>query len=145
MTTRLETLSAEECRELLERGVVGRVAITAQGIPEVLPVNYTLIDGNIVFRAGRGTVLHGSTSDAPIAFEVDQSDPATLSGWSVLVVGFSKEVTDRREVDRALAILPDGWVPHEHEHVIRLQPIRVSGRRILRSDARDGQASRRTS
>ncbi len=132
MVSRLEVLSDEECRRLLEGGVIGRVGVTVSAIPEVLPVNYKLLDGDIVFRTGRGTKLHAATSDAPIAFEIDESDPVTLSGWSVLVVGLTEEVTDPEEIARALAILPDGWVPHEHEHVIRLTPARVSGRRIIR-------------
>jgi len=101
-------------------------------IPEVLPVNYTLLEGDIVFRTGLGTKLCAATRDAPIAFEVDESDPATLSGWSVLAVGITEEVTDPEEIAQVLAILPDGWVPYEHVQVIRLAPIRVSGRRILR-------------
>ena len=132
MSTRLEVLSTEECRRNLQRGVVGRVAITVQGVPEILPVNYTMIGDNIVFRSGQGTKLHAATRDSPIAFEVDESDPVTLTGWSVLVVGFSKEVTDPDEIDRALAVLPDGWVPGEHEHIVRLEPLRITGRRILR-------------
>ena len=132
VSTRLEVLSDEECHRLLEHAVVGRVGVTVSAIPEILPVNYTLIDGDIVFRTGRGTKLHAATSDAPIAFEVDEADPVTLTGWSVLVVGLTEELTDPEEIARAFAILPNGWVPQEHEHVIRLTPARVSGRRILR-------------
>lgn len=131
-STRLEVLSDEECQRLLEGGVVGRVGVTVSAIPEILPVNYKLLDGDIVFRTGRGTKLHSATSGAPIAFEVDEADPVTLSGWSVLIVGFTEEVTDPEDIAHALAILPDGWVPHEHENVIRLTPSRISGRRILR-------------
>src|SRR3974377_1661696 len=91
-STRLEVLSNEECQRLLEGGVMGRVGVTVSAIPEILPVNYTLLDGDIVFRTGRGTKLHSATSDAPIAFEVDEADPVTLSGWSVLVVGPPHEI-----------------------------------------------------
>ena len=133
MSTRLEILSEEECRRLLEMGEVGRVGITVQGVPEILPVNYRMIDENVVFRSGIGTKLHAATLDAPIAFEVDEFDTVTLSGWSVLVVGFSKEVTDPRAIEDALATLPDGWAPGENATVIRLEAVRISGRRILRS------------
>lgn len=133
MSTRLEVLTTEECHQLLKSGLIGRVGVTVGGIAEILPVNYTMVeDDTIVFRTGLGTKLYAATSDAPIAFEVDYSDQETLSGWSVLVVGMSKEVTDPNEILEALAILPDGWVPNERQHVIRLVPSRVSGRRIIR-------------
>lgn len=133
MSTRLEVLTTEECHQLLKSGLIGRVGVTVGGIAEILPVNYTMVeDDTIVFRTGLGTKLYAATSDAPIAFEVDYSDQETLSGWSVLVVGMSKEVTHPNEILEALAILPDGWVPNERQHVIRLVPSRVSGRRIIR-------------
>src|SRR3974390_2270271 len=133
-STRLEVLSNEECQRLLEGAVVGRVGVTVSAIPEILPVNYVMVDGDVVFRTGAGTKLYGATRNAPIAFEVDESDPVSLSGWSVLVVGFSEEVTDPEDAARALAILPDGWVLGEHEHVVRLSPNRISGRRIHRHE-----------
>lgn len=133
MNTRLEILTAKECVQLLKGRAIGRVGITVGGLPEILPVNYaTLEDDTIVFRTGVGTKLHAATSDTPIAFEVDDSDLDALSGWSVLVLGISTEVSDPDEIVRALSMLPDGWVPHEHHHVIRLVPSRISGRRIIR-------------
>lgn len=139
MSTQLEILSSEECLQLLKGGVVGRVGVTVGGIPEILPVNYaTLDDDTIVFRTGVGTKLHAATSDVPIAFEVDYCDSDTLSGWSVLVVGISTEVMDPDEILKALAVLPDGWVPHERHHVIRLVPSRISGRRITRGECGTG-------
>lgn len=132
MSTHLEMLGTEECLRLLEAGAVGRVGVTVSGVPEVLPVNYRVIDGNVVFRTGSGTKLHAATRHAPIAFEVDESDPETLAGWSVLVVGFSEEVTDPGEVAQALGMLPNGWVAGDREHVVRLTPSRISGRRLRR-------------
>ncbi len=134
VSTHVEVLSAEECYRLLARGGVGRVGVTVSAIPEILPVNFKVLEGDIVFRTGRGTKLWAATNDAPIAFEVDESDPVTLDGWSVLVVGVSEEVTDPEVVARALSVIPDGWVPHERNHVIRLTPQRISGRRILRDE-----------
>ena len=53
MTGHLEVLSDEECRALLSSGRVGRVAVTADALPVIAPVNY-VVDGNtIVFRTKR--------------------------------------------------------------------------------------------
>jgi hypothetical protein len=65
-----------------------------------------------------------------LAFELDQSD--SFSGWSVLVVGRSAEVTDPSKIAAAMAVIPDGWVSGEHEHIIQIKPSRVTGRRITR-------------
>jgi nitroimidazol reductase NimA-like FMN-containing flavoprotein (pyridoxamine 5'-phosphate oxidase superfamily) len=37
---KIESLSADECRELLETRGVGRLAVVVGGYPEVFPVNY---------------------------------------------------------------------------------------------------------
>jgi nitroimidazol reductase NimA-like FMN-containing flavoprotein (pyridoxamine 5'-phosphate oxidase superfamily) len=132
VVTRLEALSTEECYRLLRSGVVGRVGVTVGAIPEILPINYTVLGEEIVFRTGAGTKLHAAACDAPIAFEVDDYDSKTGVGWSVLAVGVSKEVTDEGEVAQALSKLPNGWVPHDRDHVVRLDPSRLSGRRIIR-------------
>jgi nitroimidazol reductase NimA-like FMN-containing flavoprotein (pyridoxamine 5'-phosphate oxidase superfamily) len=132
--TTLEVLTEEECYALLRENVatVGRVGVSVGAVPEILPVNFAMIDGTIIFRTGQGSKLHAATRDAVLAFEVDDSDAS--SGWSVLVVGRSAEVTDDLEVASTLAVIPDGWVPGEHEHVVRITPSRVTGRRIHRRE-----------
>ena len=130
--TTLDVLTEEECRRLLHEHAttVGRVAVSVAATPEILPVNFALVDGAIVFRTGVGTKLHAATRNAVLAFEIDGSDGS--SGWSVLVVGQSSEVTERGEIATALGAIPNGWVPGEHEHVIKITASRVSGRRIHR-------------
>ena len=111
---------------------IGRVGISVSAIPEVLPVNYRLQEGNIVFRTGAGTTLHAATAGTAIAFEVDESGSRHAQWLERPRGGPSEEVTDPQEDKQAFAVLPNGWVPREHEHVIRLVPSRVSGRRIIR-------------
>ena len=130
--TTLEVLTRQECYRLLHEsaGEIGRVAMTFGALPAILPVNYAMLDDTIVFRTGQGTKLHAAIRNAVVAFEVDASDAS--SGWSVLIVGHAAEVTEPPEVASALAVIPDGWVPGEHEHVVRITFSRVSGRRIQR-------------
>ncbi|MFD7475276.1 pyridoxamine 5'-phosphate oxidase family protein [Streptomyces sp. NPDC059837] len=56
------------------------------GHPAVVPVNYDVIDGAIVFRTAPGSVT-ASVVDEEVAFEVDRVDEARSMGWSVLAVG----------------------------------------------------------
>ena len=89
----LELLDEEQCRGLLESTQVGRVGVTIAGLPVILPVNYALVDGDVVFRAGEGTKLHAASGRAVIAFEVDAYDAARAHR---LVGARGRSVGDRR-------------------------------------------------
>jgi uncharacterized protein len=127
---RLEVVSKEGCLALLRQATMGRVAVTVGAIPEIFPVNFCLIDDAIVFRTGPGTKLYAASRRAIVAFEVDEFDVDDRHGWSVLVVGPSEEVTQPDEITKARRQLADGWVPGDRDHVLRIAPHRVSGRRI---------------
>jgi transcriptional regulator with XRE-family HTH domain len=51
----LTELSADECRALLGTHGVGRIAVTTESGPGIVPVNYSVTDGAIVFRTASGT------------------------------------------------------------------------------------------
>ena len=68
------------------------------GLPVILPVNYTYVDGDIVFRTGEGTKLHAASNGAVIAFEIDEYDARAHEGWSVLAVGRAEHVTEPLEL-----------------------------------------------
>ena len=127
---RISVLTPDECTFLLGQARVGRVGVTVASLPEIFPVNFCVIDGDIVFRTSEGTKLHGATREAIVAFEVDEFDEENESGWSVLVVGPSSEERDPNLILDARRQLPDHWVPGERDHVIRIAPQKVSGRRI---------------
>jgi len=131
ISRKLETLSPDGCLSLLSEAGVGRVGVSVGAIPEIFPVVYCLVDGTIMFRTGEGTKLHAATRHTVLAFEVDQFDDEVLHGWSVLVVGRSDEVTDRKRINVARLLLPDSWVPADRYHVVSIAPDRVTGRRIV--------------
>lgn len=127
---RLRVLDEAECRELLGHAAVGRVAVSVGAVPAVFPVNYALMDGNVVFRTGAGTKLDAAVHNAVVAFEVDHVDPVYHEGWSVLVVGLADEITDPDERRVALALPLEPWAEGERDHVVRVRAELVSGRRI---------------
>ena len=45
----LELLDDAQCRQLLHQGVVGRVGMSRQALPVIVPVNYSMIDEQITF------------------------------------------------------------------------------------------------
>jgi len=127
---RLSVLDTVECLLLLSQAQFGRVAVTVVARPEIFPVYFCLMDGDIVFRTGAGTKLYAVATGAVVAFEADEFDPRALSGWSVMVTGPCSGERNPAKVAEARRRLPDGWVPGGHDHIVRITPHKISGRRI---------------
>jgi hypothetical protein len=98
MTGHLEVISDEDCRVLLEGGRVGRVAITADALPVIAPVNYVVEGNTIIFRTRRDGMLARACNDAVIAFEIDDLATDGNGGWSVNVVGIASLVSDSEHI-----------------------------------------------
>ncbi|WP_329140816.1 helix-turn-helix domain-containing protein [Streptomyces sp. NBC_00670] len=123
-------LSVRECRALLASHGVGRLAVNTASGPVVVPVNYSVVDGSIVFRTAPGTTPALAVGSR-VAFEVDRVDEALSEGWSVLVRGHARAVTDpgsvRRLTERAHS---EPWAGGVRELWIRVDPTETTGRRI---------------
>ena len=131
----LEELPRNECLRLLASVRVGRIVYTTRALPAVAVVNYAVNDGSVVFRSDGGGKLETATRHAVVAFEADEMDPATGSGWSVTVVGPAEEVTDDGEITLLRMLRLEPWAPGEQEHFFRIQPEIVTGRRVLPAPA----------
>ena len=94
----LEVLDREECLRLLATATLGRLGLTSGALPTVLPVNFRLDSERVLVRTGRGSKLDAATQNTVVAFEVDDFDPLFQSGWSVVIVGMAREVTDPAEL-----------------------------------------------
>jgi nitroimidazol reductase NimA-like FMN-containing flavoprotein (pyridoxamine 5'-phosphate oxidase superfamily) len=126
----LYVLTRDECMRLMRDATLGRVGITVDALPVILPVNFRLLGERIVFRTSPGTKLDAATRNAIVAFEVDEIEPASHSGWSVVVVGTAREVSDPDDVEElALANIPR-WAPATSERVVEVSTELVTGRRI---------------
>ena len=84
-------LGREECLRLLATASLGRVVYTRAALPAVEPVAFRVRGHDIVFRTRSGAVLAG-VPGAVVAFQADDVDPATWTGWSVVAVGEAREV-----------------------------------------------------
>ncbi|GGJ06619.1 helix-turn-helix domain-containing protein [Streptomyces brasiliensis] len=129
-TPEFTELDPDECRSLLSAHGVGRLAVPMDSGPVIVPVNYDVVDDAIVFRTAEGTTPALADS-RPVAFEVDRIDDAFSQGWSVLVRGRARTVTDPDEESRLTAraySLP--WAGGERDVWVRVEPETVTGRRI---------------
>jgi hypothetical protein len=78
-----------------------------------------------------GTKLDAATHNAVVAFEVDEIDPLAHTGWSVVVRGVARELTDPEEPADAGCPPIARWAPGGDHRVVAIQPEIVSGRRIV--------------
>ena len=89
---RWQELTKSECFELLSGERLGRVAVVDDQGPIVFPVNFVLDRHMVVFRTDEGTKLDAATRGSRVAFEVDGTDEAARTGWSLVVRGEATEV-----------------------------------------------------
>ncbi|HVM65213.1 MAG TPA: pyridoxamine 5'-phosphate oxidase family protein [Acidimicrobiales bacterium] len=125
-------LDRAECERLLASRQVGRLAVVIDGAPQIVPVNYATPGGAvIVFRTAAGTVITEASLRA-VAFEVDEVDVATHSGWSVEVRGFGRDIGDALDSEsvrlRQLPVV--AWVPGDRQQWFKIVPDVVTGRRL---------------
>lgn len=101
MTQPVRPLDRGECLGKLAGQTVGRIAVTHQALPAIVPVNYALAGNTIVFRTEPGGMLERACQGTVVAFEVDDLAADGSGGWSVLVVGIA-EPLDGSAVLRAM-------------------------------------------
>lgn len=129
--TGLDFIPRDECMRLLAAHHLGRIGVVVAGRPIVLPVNYTVDGGAIVFRTDAGTKFDAAVRGEFVAFEIDAADPEYHTGWSVLVSGVAEEIVDPDELARAHRLPLRAWAPGAKSHFLRITPVTLTGRRIM--------------
>jgi nucleotide-binding universal stress UspA family protein/nitroimidazol reductase NimA-like FMN-containing flavoprotein (pyridoxamine 5'-phosphate oxidase superfamily) len=100
-TGQIRTLTPEACMELLTTTTVGRLAFVDDGTPQLVLVNFALLNGSIYFRTlPDGYLSRLALGDHPVAFGVDNHDDVFRRGWNVTVRGTVRRVEDRATVGR---------------------------------------------
>ncbi|MFP5219156.1 MAG: pyridoxamine 5'-phosphate oxidase family protein [Actinomycetes bacterium] len=125
----LAVLDEQECLRLMAARSVGRFAYVARaGTPDIAPVNYVVDGRDVLVRSGPGPKLQAAERRETVAFEVDEVDEATHTGWSVVVVGRAQVLP---ESERARVDVPAPWSSGPRRHVVRITPARITGRRLV--------------
>lgn len=134
----LEELSDAESLRLIGQAEIGRIGFTGRFGPVVIPVNYKLVNGAVIIRTQEYGHLAedlrtGITgADYKVAFEVDHTDAAARTGWSVLIQGAVHHVDDEGERASLLAVGLEPWAGGERALFLRIVPSLITGRRITR-------------
>jgi nitroimidazol reductase NimA-like FMN-containing flavoprotein (pyridoxamine 5'-phosphate oxidase superfamily) len=105
------------------------VSTTVAALPTIFPVNYAVLDEDVVFRTVADTTLAVAVRDAVIAFEIDAIEPWSAAGWSVVVVGHAREITSADQIARAERLPLNRW---QHggadETLLRISTDVITGR-----------------
>ncbi len=128
----LDEVEPEDAKALLASGGIGRVVFVAPRGPVAVPVNFKVFDGDIVFRTATSAAVVEAVDEGLVSFEVDHIDDALSEGWSVLVTGEGRVLTEGTELESVehLAISP--WAGGEKDRYVRITPKEITGRRIRR-------------
>jgi len=125
-------LDRQECLRLLAKVPVGRVVYTRQALPAVLPINFSLdTDASVLLRTSPDSDLVRAIDGVVVAFEADEIDAATRSGWSVVVTGRATVVTERAEHERLSHVGPQSWMPLRDAVFVRIESEMVTGRELI--------------
>ena len=127
----LEVLDPDECVRLLRTRSVGRIGISSRALPTILPVDYVVADGRVLFRTGAGTKLDAATRGVVVAFEVDDVDEAAGTAWSVVITGVAATCGTEAGGGADPARLRR-WVPGDDGHLVAISLDEVAGRRLTR-------------
>ncbi|SDO89708.1 Pyridoxamine 5'-phosphate oxidase [Pedococcus dokdonensis] len=131
--TGLRVLDLDECLARLVEVPVGRFAFQLDGELTVLPVVHTLDGIDVCFRTTGDSKIQAAVDHDRVAFEVDQFDARTRTGWSVLVQGTATVVDDDEDVRRLDRVARVPWVPpHEAASTwVRVRTQSITGRALV--------------
>lgn len=137
----MQPLARDEALALLARAGFGRIVFSHHALPAIRPVNHILDGGSIVVRTHEGAALNALVRGAGdqgvvVAYEADEIDPVTRTGWSVIATGYATAVTDPAELDRYRVLLRP-WVGGRRDHAIRVRPVEVTAYRLVAPPAED--------
>ncbi len=128
----VDDLDEATCWHLVAQEVVGRVAFIQNFELWILPVNSAVVGGRVVFRTSDDSMLRAAGDNSMVAFEADHTDRINETGWSVLVRGRLRDVTN--DPDRGswheLTVRP--WAPGPRNRRMAIETAAISGRKIHR-------------
>lgn len=121
------TLDDATCWRLLASAPVGRIGLSSNALPTILPVNHVVQPDSILFKSEPGAKLLAATRGDVACLEVDEYDGFEHRGWSVTATG-RLSLVGERELDTLgnLALVP--WALTGDVRVARLDVGLVSGR-----------------
>lgn len=142
----IDDMEGQEINKLLEAVGYGHLACSEWNIPYVVPVNFVMESGRIYLYTTEGKKSEIIESNPNVCLQVE--DVKDNTDWrSVVVHGIAARVTDLAEREQAVDLLAkanpslspalsvrwkDNWIRENHEVVLRIDPIQMTGRRSVK-------------
>ena len=125
----IKALDDATCLGLVEGQAIGRLGFSARAMPVIFPVNFVLIDRDVLFRTEPGQKLDAARVRAVACFEVDGYDGVAHTGWSVLITG-RLEVMAGSALARLGPLPLRPWAISMTSEVVMLKGEVISGRSV---------------
>jgi nitroimidazol reductase NimA-like FMN-containing flavoprotein (pyridoxamine 5'-phosphate oxidase superfamily) len=131
----LQQLTRTRALDLLSSVRIGRLVFIHHAMPAIRPVNHLVEGESIIVRATSGAAITSSAgrNAAVVAYEADVIDPETHLGWSVIVTGTARLLTDEQAAERYRARLRP-WITGAVEDVIVISADVVTGYQLVASE-----------
>jgi nitroimidazol reductase NimA-like FMN-containing flavoprotein (pyridoxamine 5'-phosphate oxidase superfamily) len=146
----IQELNRDQCREVLARSALGRLACSRFDQPYVVPIHFSFdAERNCVYAFSMvGQKVHWMRENPKVCLEIEELDDR--DAWTTVVaLGRYEEIHQnpeegdaRRRAEALFVARGEWWLPaaaklpgHEHTDVVvyRIQIDRLTGRRASRS------------
>jgi Pyridoxamine 5'-phosphate oxidase len=140
----MREMTRDEAMRRLASVRIGRVVFTSRALPAIRPVNHLVENGHVIIRSPEGSAIVTAASaerGTVVAYEADELDPTSHTGWSVVITGLARLVDDPHEAAPYQQVLRP-HIPGDRGLVIRIYPELVTGLEFVAPETADGDPSR---
>ncbi|BDT87306.1 pyridoxamine 5'-phosphate oxidase family protein [Nocardia cyriacigeorgica] len=134
---RVVELERDHALALLAKAPFGRVVYTRDALPAIRPVNHIVDGGSVILRTRLASDFSAAVHNLPVmvvAYQADDIDVVSRTGWSVVVTGTARPVTDRDRINRYQDLLRP-WVGLAMDDVIEIEPTLVNGIQLVDTES----------
>jgi uncharacterized protein len=127
----VSSLTYDQCVTRLSWLSIGRVSVSINAMPVVVPVRFVLDGDSVLFRAPLDDALVAACDGAVIAFEVGDiaSLGTTAPSWSVQLLGIGSRL-DERDFLRVSSLGSLGASGPDLNQIVRLPTARLHGHEL---------------
>ena len=125
-----EALTPAQCWALATTQSMGRLGFFREGLLNIFPVNYFVLDEHVYFRTSADGIIATSYLEHA-AFQTDYADTTARSGWTILANGPATRVEDPDLLTTLWGkAAEEPWAPGLRDLFFVLKPTHVRGRRL---------------
>jgi hypothetical protein len=134
-THSISELEERECWALLRSAPIARLGFTEGALPVVLPVHFTVRDGEVVISSLAGSKVTSAARGDVVVVEADDYDPVTRQGWTVNAIGPARLITGCDEVAALDELGFAPWTADQRRCYSVVRVVVLRGRTVVRSAA----------